>query len=217
MTDTMAQAKPKKTKGKYPTWYYGAGAAVIAGAYLLYSRNKAKTAAAAAATPATTAQDLSGTTAQDLSGTQADTTGSTDAANQEITQADLVTALTMLQPLSQPLPDTDTVKVMPNDDTQAKAPVTKKNPKKTTAPAKASATPVILSGIQAAQPANVPAPKPVTNAAPTPPAAAQRVNGSVQQRAAAMAQQRRQATPKPTPQPKKKPTPTVPRAYTPYR
>ena len=207
MTDTMAQAKPKKTKGKYPTWYYGAGAGVIAVGYILYSRNKAKAAAAAAPTP----------TAQDLSGTQAGTTGSTDAANQAITQADLVTALTMLQGLSTPLPNTQKVKVMPNDDKQTKAPVTRRNPQKTTAPAKVSATPVILSGIQTAQPANVPAPKPVTKAAPTPPAAAQRVNGSVQQRAAAMAQQRRQATPKPTPKPKKKPTPTVPRAYTPHR
>ena len=84
---------------KIPTWYYGVGAAVVAAAYFLYARNKAKNAATAPTVPAGTA----------TAPVPADTTGATPAGNQAVTQADLVSLVQALQgPGSTPTPSTPT-------------------------------------------------------------------------------------------------------------
>lgn len=89
----MPEPKAPARKGgrNIPTYYYAIGAAGIAAAYFLYSRNKAKAAAAAATTPVAPT---------DNSGTAATPTAASAAGDQAVTQADLVSLLNSLQPVS---------------------------------------------------------------------------------------------------------------------
>ena len=89
----MAEPTTPTRKGgrNIPTYYYAIGAAGIAGVYFLYSRNKAKAATAAATAPVAPT---------DNSGTAATPTDASAAGDQAVTQADLVSLINSLQPVS---------------------------------------------------------------------------------------------------------------------